>query len=143
MDTFSILAKLSTHLPQIKLTLGERWPDFAAQMQAQAALFENLADETALVRSADQLYGLFMRDETIRNILNSPSSHLGGMIRHPDPIARPGGKDKVPLQMTANRFILLCKKPNEVAEQEDPFEYVKQADTQVDVPDQTDSGSKD
>ena len=69
-----ILEKLVALLPDIQHALGERWPDFARQLHTLAEAFANSSDEVALEQAAQQLYALFRKDDTVREILTSPRS---------------------------------------------------------------------
>jgi hypothetical protein len=119
----SALELLTTHLPGIKQALDERWPAFAGQMQAQARLFVDVADENALTESVNQLLRLFILDVTAREIITRPDSTEP--TRQPQPMA----DEETPLQTLANRFYLLCQRPDEFIEQGNLDEFFKRADS--------------
>lgn len=113
----SILALLNHHLPEIKQALGEQWPAFAAKIQALAPLFENLTDETALTEAVNrQLLGLFMTNQTAAEILcrSEEGDALPGERIYLDKGHKPA--QFIQLDTIANRFYLLCRYADRVAE---------------------------
>lgn len=118
----SILGILTDHLPEIKQALGERWPIFADQMRAQATSFEKITNEGDLAEATNQLLGLFMMDETTREILTRPRT-TG--TRHPQPKV----ESEISLETIANRFYELCSQPDKVAKLDDPDKSMGRSDS--------------
>ncbi len=110
--------------PEIKSTLGERWPTFVHQMQATTASFEDVADETALQEAIKQILFIFLDDAEITEIITRPDpDKIIKKGRRPQPSA----KSKVDLQTIANRFVWLIDKPDEFIE-DDPNKFFERAD---------------
>ena len=119
-EALLIFAEIITHLPKIKQTLGEkRWPDFANQIRTQAALFKGLSDKAALEEVANELYDLFLEDEIACDIITQPGVEV---IKFP----QPRSASELYLQTITNRFYMLCERIDEVAEQNNPAEYLEQ-----------------
>ena len=118
--SLSILEQITIHLPEIKQVLGNRWPVFTRQIQAQAPLFENLTTGAVLDQAANQLLALFVADDAVVDVMTRPVSdetrrtRLPSNIRHYLDQQEPA--IKVDLETVANRFIEICRDPDKAAE---------------------------
>ena len=124
----SILEQITVHLPEIKLALGERWPIFADQMRAQAPSFENLADEAALEKAANQLLSLFVANDAIVEVMTRPVAEETRRVRLANIrhyLDRQEPASQIDLETIANRFYLLCQNPDQAADPSQPEATLK------------------
>ena len=110
-QALSILEELRAHLKEIQLALGDRWPDFARRMRELARLFEDSSDAAALNEAINQLYGLFMEDEQVYEIITRTSSDEATRSASP-PLAQNRSTEEI-----ASRFYLLCQQADSLVQQ--------------------------
>lgn len=133
-----ILEAIVEGLPAIKQALGADWPAFSQKLQAQAKRFRAVTEPTAMDRAANQFLGLFIGDERVRNIIRpliaTPPSDRH-RLQHEEP------RETSELSTIANRFYLLARHPDEVAEGVSPEELAKKADSSTQAASKTDKGT--
>lgn len=123
-DAEMILSEVVLFLPTIRQELGNDWPAFADQLRAQAQHFNNLSDAAALDKSANQLYGLFMKNETAREVILSLSG-ASDLEMAPKPVA----ESALSLNTITNRFSLLCEQIDEFDNYDSPDEFFQHFET--------------